>query len=293
MNWNDLPTFLAIAEHGSLAGAARALGVNHSTVFRRLNALEADLEARLFDRFPEGYLLTPSGERLRELASAADAAVQQIEREIVGRDLEPCGTVRVTAVPNIARTLVAETVATLRETHPGLLIEVLSGDTDYDLNRREADIAVRATLAPPPHLVGRKVQALDWWLCRAADSPDPVPDSMDALEGLPLIGADAGMLRLKAFQWLERRYGDQIVARANELSTMAAMARAGVGYAVLPTDQPERGLRRLLTVPGIRGELWLLTHPDLRNITRNRVVWDALVQRAGLVSLSEPGPGGG
>ena len=84
MNWNDLSVFLSIADHGSLAGAARNLKLNHSTVFRRLNALEEDLDTRLFDRLPEGYVLTPAGERMRELAQQADSAVQSIELEVAG-----------------------------------------------------------------------------------------------------------------------------------------------------------------------------------------------------------------
>ncbi len=281
MNWNDLRTFLAIADQGSLAGAARQLRQNHSTVFRRLNALEADLEARLFERLPEGYVPTSSGERLAILARRADDAVHQIERELKGRDLEPTGTVRVTAAPNIARTLVADAIAGLRREHPGILVEVLSGDADYDLNRREADIALRATTAPPPHLVGRKVMDLHWSLCRQAGDRSRRPRTVEALSGLPVIGADRALMRLRIFQWLEHEHGDAIVARANDLSTMAAMARAGVGYALLPSDQPESGLSRVLTIPGHPGELWLLTHPDLRHITRNRVVWDALVRQVG------------
>lgn len=280
MNWSDLPTFLAIADEGSLAGAARALGVNHSTVFRRLNALEANLETRLFERLPEGYVPTPSGERLVTLARRADDTLQQIERELTGRDLEPRGVVRVTAAPNIARTIVAEAVAALRESHPLIRVSVLSGDTDYDLGRREADIALRATTTPPEQLVGRRVAELFWSICRASGGRSEPPSSVSDLGGFPLIGAEAHLRNVGAFRWLEGAFGDAIVARANDLSTMAALARAGVGYALLPSDQPEHGIDRVLRVPDIAGELWLLTHPDLRPVTRNRVVWDALMEAA-------------
>ena len=94
-------------------------------------------------------------------------------------------------------------------------------------------------------------------------------------------------MRLKAFQWLQENFGDNIVARANDLSTMAALAAAGAGLAVLPSDQSERGLKRLLPVPGIGGELWLLTHPDMRNVRRVRAVWDALVKASGDVVFTE------
>ena len=277
MNWNDLRTFLAIAEHGTLAGAARKLGQNHSTVFRRLNALEEDMDVRLFERLPEGYVPTLAGERLIELARDADDAIQKIERELVGRDLAPSGKVRVTAAANIARTILPPVIATLRKQYPQIVVEVAVGDSDYDLNRREADIAVRATTAPPDHLIGRKLMNIDWWLCRKKADRSKKPASLDRLQEVKLIGADHALMRLQVFKWLEKHYCDNIVARSNDLSTMATLALAGVGYALLPSDQNEPGLERLLKVPDTEGALWLLTHPDLRNNTRVKVVWDALV----------------
>ena len=281
MNWNDLSVFLSIAEHGSLAGAARSLKLNHSTVFRRLNALEEDLDTRLFDRLPDGYVLTPAGERMQGLARQADLAVQSIELEVAGRDMEPHGVVRLTTAPNIARTIVPGVVRRLRDSHPGILVEVAVGDSDYDLNRREADLALRATTRPPEHLVGRQVATLNWAMCSSSSSRARQPKSEADLRGKPMIGADAAMMRLASFQWMEDRYHDQIVARANDLSTMASLARAGVGLALLPSDQCGEGLKRLFNVRGLGGELWLLTHPDLRNVRRIRVVWDALAEAAG------------
>ena len=280
MNWNDLRVFLSIAEHGSLAGASRALDVNHSTVFRRLNTLEGDLDTRLFDRRPDGYQLTPVGDRLRELSLDVETAIQSIEREVAGRDLEPRGTVRLTTAPNIARTLVPRAIKILKKTHPQIVVETSVGDSDYDLNRREADIALRATTAPPDHLVGRKLAELHWAVCASSSRRGKCPRNPRELGGEALIGADASMMRLKAFQWVEANFADRIVTRANDLSTMAALARAGVGLAVLPSDQKGEGLKRLFRVPDVGGELWLLTHPDLRHVRRIKVVWDALVEVA-------------
>jgi len=278
MNWNDLRTFLAIAENGSLAGAARHLQQNHSTVFRRLNALEQAMDVRLFERLPEGYIPTAAGERLIELAREADNAIQTIERELVGRDLAPSGKVTVTAAPNIARTILPPVIGKLQKTHPGIVVDLAVGDSDYDLNRREADIAVRATSSPPEHLIGRKIMSIDWWLCRKKSRRIKKPESVDALDDCTFVGADKSMLRLDVFKWLERRYSANIVARANDLSTMAALALADVGYALLPSDQNEPGLERVLKLPESESALWLLTHPDLRNTTRVKVVWDALIE---------------
>lgn len=276
MNWNDLKVFLAIADAGSLAGAAAALGNNHSTIFRRLNALESDISTQVFDRLPTGYTPTPAGERLLELARQADEAIHAIEREIAGRDLAPSGTVRLTTAPNIARKIVPDAIKALRKTHPKITVEISTGDSDYDLNRREADIALRATGKPPGHLIGRKVMQLDWWICCSTISRRKQPTRPDQLQGEPLIGADASLMRLKAFRWLESEYGQWIVTRTNDLSTMASLARTGVGLAALPADQNETGVRRLFRIPDITGELWLLTHPDLRDVRRIKVVWDAL-----------------
>lgn len=278
MNWNDLKVFMAIAEAGSLAGAARTLGQNHSTVFRRLNALESAVRTRLFDRLPTGYVLTPVGERMLELARRADDAIQTIDRDLAGRDLDPTGTVRLTTAPNLARTIVPTALKALRRSHPGITVEVAVGDSDYDLNRREADLALRATSHPPEHLVGRMVMSLDWWISGGQRSASLQKGDLAAAD---FIGAEQALMRLESFQWLEKHHGDRIVARANDLSTMAALAKAGVGLALLPSDQRERGLRQLHRVPGLTGELWLLTHPDLRNVRRIRAVWDALIEATG------------
>ncbi|MEQ8486359.1 MAG: LysR family transcriptional regulator [Pseudomonadales bacterium] len=278
MNWNDLKIFIAIAEAGTLAGAARTLAQNHSTVFRRLNALESDVRTRLFERLATGYTLTPAGERMLELARQADDAVTTIDRELVGRDLDPTGTVRLTTAPDLARLVVPRAIKALRRSHPGILVEVSAGDSDYDLNRREADLALRATTRPPEHLVGRKVMSLSWWIAGRSRSASR---TWRALADADFIGAERALMRLDAFQWLEKHYGHRVVARANDLSTMAGLARAGVGLALLPSDVQEPGLKRLHRVPDLAGELWLLTHPDLRHVQRIRTVWDALIDALG------------
>lgn len=273
MNWNDLRVLIAIAETGTLAGAASRLRQNHSTVFRRLNQLEADVETRLFDRLPNGYVLTPVGERMLQLARDAETAVQTIDRELTGQDLKPTGTVRLTTAQNIARTIVPAALKQLRQTHPGITVEISVGDSDYDLNRREADLALRATSRPPEHLVGRMVKDLSWWVCGHARHKLL---TFEDLSDISFIGAEQSLMRLPSFQWLEANFGHRIVARCNDLSTMAALARERVGLALLPSDQREPGLKWVYEVPHLEGQLWLLTHPDLRSVRRIRAVWDAL-----------------
>ena len=277
MNWNDLKIFSAIASAGTLAGAARLLRQNHSTIFRRLNALEADLETRLFERLKEGYVLTPAGERMQLLAAEAEDRILAIERELAGTDLQPTGTVRLTTANNIARAIVPAALKKLRKTHPGIVVDVAVGDSDYDLSRREADLALRATTRPPEHLVGRMIMPVEWWLCSAARQPQlSEAGAADAL----YIGADSALSHVEAYQWLEATHGDRIVARTNDLPTMAAFARAGIGIALLPSDQREPQLKRQRRIEHLYSELWLLSHPDLRRVARVDAVWTALQEAA-------------
>ncbi|MCG8414009.1 MAG: LysR family transcriptional regulator [Pseudomonadales bacterium] len=284
MNWNDLAVFIAIADSGSLNGAAKQLGVNHSTVFRRLGELEASLNARLFERLPQGYVLTALGDRMLQLSRDAEDAINKIQLEIAGQELEPAGKVKVTTAPNLARTILPQALKQLRKSNPLITVEISVGDSDYDLNRREADIALRATPNPPDNLVGKQLMSLSWWVCSDGRKPRDLKLSKQ-LQGANLIGADNSMMRLPVFRWLETNYGDQIVARANDLSTMAALAQQGVGLAVLPSDQQERGLKRLFKASDFSGQLWILTHPDLRFAPRIRAVWGAIESAAAACDL--------
>jgi DNA-binding transcriptional LysR family regulator len=281
MNWNDIPLFLAISEQRSLAGAARVLGVNHSTAFRRLNALEGDMGMRLFERLPQGYLLTAAGEELVDYAYQAQAAVDTLSRRAAGRDQTLAGDVRFTTAPNLANRYVPWALERLRERHPGIRVEVIVSDSDYDLARREADLALRATRRPPDYLVGRKVVDLTWYVIgspRYLEGRD-VPRCMEHLTGHALIGADASFQRLEVFRHLHRRFPrEQFVATANTLDSMAALAKRGLGLAVLPSDQLTAELGALFPFePRVPGALWLLTHPDLRRVARIRALSDALV----------------
>lgn len=283
MNWNHLPLFLAIANTGTLNGAAKALNVNHSTVFRRLGELENRLKTRLFDRLPEGYVLTSAGEQMLPLALQVEDAMNQLSRQIMGRDVGLTGRVRITTAPNLARRIMPAVVAKLREDHPQIELEISAGDHDYDLSRREADLALRATSSPPATLVGRKLVSLIWQVFAPLDYPDP-PAALDELTNHPVIGADQNLIRLKAFKSLSK---DQVyAARCNDLSTMAELCRAGVGLAILPSDQEHRDVRPLFALPEVPGELWLLTHPDLRNVPRIRTVWDCIRQECERIFLT-------
>ena len=281
MDWNALKLFLAIAETGSLNGAARALGVNHSTVFRRLNVFEEQIGSRLFERLSHGYELTATGEEL--LATAKDIAglVDDMERRIVGKDIQPSGIVRVTAPNNIAYRYLPHYITRFNEVYPDIRIELLISNLEFNMTNRRADIAVRATRSPPEHLVGRKVCSLSWSVygSKAYKKKHGLPKKMDALAEHAIVGATGGMLTLPAFVWLEKNLPGNICVRCDELVAMAAFAEAGEGLALLPDDQQRPGIEKLFAFkPGKTSELWLLTHPDLRHTERIKLVMRHLAE---------------
>ena len=275
MNWNDIPVFLAIADERSLAGAARRLKVNHSTVFRRLAALENEAGQPLFDRLPAGYRLNELGETLLDTARAARVAMDAFERQAAGADRQLLGDVRLTTAPNLAADHVPQALRLLKDRHPGIRVEVLASDLDQDLARREADLALRATTRPPETLIARKVAALQW-ACYANASylaERGRPDCVDDLARHAVIGAEGTFRRVTVFRSLHDRLpADCFTATADTLTTMSALARAGVGVAALPSDQATHGLERLFLLDSEATGLWLLMHPDLRRAARVRAV---------------------
>jgi DNA-binding transcriptional LysR family regulator len=282
-DWNDLACFLAVARAGTLAGAARALSVNHSTVFRRLNRFEAVLGVRLFERLPEGYALTEAGEALLPRAERVAAEIDAAARELFGRDARLEGPIRVTTATNLATSYLARYLPEFARAHPGVHVELVVGDENRDLSRREADVALRATSDPPEHLVGREIVRIGWSVFGSAAyrRRHGAPHSMDELEGHRLIRADPPLRRLPAFAWAERHLPSAcFVATSNDLTTMAALAIEGLALAILPDDQRRPRLERLFeTRPAFSTQIWLLTHPDLRGVARIRAFMDFVAER--------------
>lgn len=275
MNWNALKLFLAIAENGSLSGAAKALGVNHSTIFRRLNSFEEDIGGRLFERMSQGYELTPLGEEVFERARHIAGAFDSLERAIVGKDIQPKGIVRITAPNNIAYRYLPRYLAGFRLLYPEIQIQLLVSNLEFNMSNRQADIAVRATPSPPEHLVGRQLRAIQWGVygSKAYVEKSGAPRKLEDLQGHTLIGATGAMRNLPGFIWLEKNLPQQIQTRCDDLVAMSYIAEAGQGLAFLPDDQQRPQIKKLFAYgPGESSKLWLLTHPDLRQVERIKLV---------------------
>ncbi|KAB2880908.1 MAG: LysR family transcriptional regulator, partial [Pseudorhodoplanes sp.] len=160
--WDDLRIVLTIARAGHLAAAAAMLAVNHSTVFRRLNALEKELGSKLFERRAARYRPTESGERLIAAAERMESEALALDRELTGRDTRLAGKLRVTCSETLAFRGIAADIARFRKTHPGIAVELAVDNRTYDLSRREADVAFRAMRPKEGDLFGRKLIDVRW-----------------------------------------------------------------------------------------------------------------------------------
>jgi DNA-binding transcriptional LysR family regulator len=277
-SWDDLRVFLAVAQAGSLSGAARALGVNHSTVFRRIGAFEDALGVRLFERLAGGYLLTPAGEELRDGALRVEEEIAGLSRKVTGQDLRLSGTVRVTTIDMLAFGLLPRHIAAFRKAYPGIEIELVVGNATLNLSRREADVALRVGNAPPETLVGRRVGRLAFAVYASPGyrARRPEPD----LARHDWIGFDS------EHEALVRRFdrflpGIRPALRTNSVAAAVAGAREGLGLAPLPCGiaDLEPDLVRVAPLPDdFTLDLWLLTHEDLRRTARIRAFLDVLAE---------------
>ena len=280
-DWNDFRYFLAIARSGSLAGAARELGVEHTTVGRRLSALEADLGARLFLRGPDGLIATDAGRGILPLAQEIEARFEAIGRRVSGGDDRIEGTVRFSISEALSGYFVKH-FAALRERHPSLVVQISSGNHASDLMRGEADLAVRAREVTEPDLLARKVACAGWSLYAAHDyvARKGAPATPEDLRGHDVIGFDDSLRNTPGGLWLDAHAnGTNIVMRGNSIVAAINAAICGMGVGVVPCflAETEPLLRRL--TPRVLGgrDIYLVVHPDLARVARVRAVMDFVV----------------
>ncbi len=282
--WDEFRLVRAIAEARSLAGAADVLGINHSTVFRRLGSLEKAMGARLFERSRTGYAPTAAGEKMVDLANRISDEIVDLERKITGQDLRPSGDLRVTTNDTLLVHLLSEIFAGFRRAYPEINLDIVVANGMLNLSKRDADIAVRATDRPPETLIGRRLAGIRWGIfAPSADAPKKF-DPADARR-YKWVGLSDGIGGPKPSRWLLDHAGnEQIVYRLNTVLGLAEAVAAGAGMALIPCfiGSATPGITRIgFPDPEIEHGLWLLTHPDLKNSARVRAFMDYAAQEIG------------
>ncbi|MGF1466162.1 MAG: LysR family transcriptional regulator [Sandaracinaceae bacterium] len=277
MLWDDLRYVLAVARGGTLSRAASQLGVNHSTVSRRLGALAEQLGVRLFDRGSAGYVPTPAGRDLIEVAERVEEDILALEGRILGRDAELRGVVRFTSIDAFIWIL-ADDLSRFRRRFPQVELEVSADFAPRDLSRREADVALRASNGPPEHLVGRRVGRLEFAVYGAACLAEGGAD----LATLPWVCWDDAADAALEQAWIRRHVPHApIAARVDSTVSLVSAVRAGlgVGFLACALGDADPKLRRLRPIEeGFGMDLWLLTDRQLRGTARIRAFLDHLAE---------------
>jgi DNA-binding transcriptional LysR family regulator len=284
MEWDDLKHFLAVARGGSLTAAATALKTSTATVARRITALERRLGARLIDRTQAGSTLTESGQAIRRRAEEVEQAVLAVEREALGRDLRPAGTVRLTTTDDIASLAVAPYLSEFARRHPEIVLELAAARDVINLSRREADIGLRTVR---PTRGSFLVRQAGWWnlgLYAArtyADAHGLVP-GLRSLARAAIITWTPDSAHLRGGPWFaEHARGATVVFTANSRRIHHVACKAGLGVAILPCLAADRDPDLVCLLPASRvisTELWLVVHRDVARTARVRAVMDFLVE---------------
>ncbi len=274
-NWDDLRYVLAVAEHGSVSAAARALGVNHATVLRRIAAFEEAHGAPIFDRGPQGYAVPPDRLRVIEAAREAAAAIDTVNRLIRGAEAQITGTLRITSTDSLCLAVLPEIVAGLQAASAGLRIDLVSTNAHLDLGRLGADISVRPALRLPDDMRGEQAGVLGFAVYAAPGAPGTWLGLRGALQRAavgPLVDGETG-------------------AGSDSFVVLRELAAQRLGRAVLPCclGEPDPRLQRIdagLDLPLV--PLWVASHPDLADSPRlsrlRRRIVRALRDRAALIA---------
>lgn len=278
INWDDLRYCLAVVREGSVSAAARKLAVNHTTVSRRISALEQELGATLFDRSTAGWLLTPFGESILRQVEQMAEEVHAIRRHATADRQDLGGRIRVTALDVCIQRLMLPGLRAFASRYPEIEIELIASDTPFDLAVHEADIAFRSTDEPPPNVLGTRIGTF-------ANAVYATPDLLERYRESP---ASAGAITWSGDgrtlpPWLQRNFpGMRVRYYINSLSVACDLAKAGMGFALLPCGLGDTApeLRR---VPGATGEpgrgFWVLSHIDLRTTARLRIFRDFMLEQ--------------
>ncbi len=284
-DWNQVRTFLAIAEEGSLSGAARVLKTTQPTVGRQISALEEALGVTLFERTVRGLTLTDAGLDLIAYVRSMGEAATLISLVAAGRSQEVAGEISVTAADLIAAKILSPFLSELRTLAPGIQVQVIAANEVQNLVQREADIAIRHVRPEQPDLIARHVADLGANLYAASDYLDRVgrpryPSELaeHAFVGSPNSDRLANILKSKGIDLRP----ENIVLRSASGVVIWEAVKAGVGVTMLPDvlAEKEHGLEKVLQgFPSIEFPLWLVTHRELRTSQRVRVVFDFLARR--------------
>ena len=287
-NWNDIQYFLEVAEEGSMSAAGRRLGVNQSTVSRRISGLEDELKVRLFERLSKGYVLTQTGEQFLIFAKSIEIEMTKIDLVITGTDTQLAGNIRVTTVESLANIILIPIVAKFIKLHPEISVDIIISENLISLTQRQADLALRATNSPPENLAGRRVikgvtfaayGSIDYLNSMGNIEEQEKFDLNDPKSPFNWVGwGDEGSV----IKYIGPSYPkDKVRCNFNTVTTMVEAVKAGIGIAQLPCllGDAEPQLKRISSIDKNHiFDVWMLIHNNLRHIALFRAFLDCFTE---------------
>jgi DNA-binding transcriptional LysR family regulator len=284
-DWDDLRHLLAVARHGSTLAAGRALGVDQSTVQRRLAELERRIGQSLVRRQPTGYRLTELGQEMLPFAETVERSVQAFERQLRTLGTEAVGVIRMTCPePIVNRIMQTGLLDRFHARHPGLRVQFVMSDKYIDLTQGEADVALRSGDTDDDELVGRKIGDSIWavYASRTYIERHGQPASIEDLARHALVGFDDTMARHRIAQWLHKVAPDApMAARSSSVLGLVYSVKAGLGIGPLPLalGEAEPDLVRVLEPVPELSRIWrLLTTRELRRTPRVSAFFEFIVE---------------
>ena len=273
-DWNDLKYFLELSRRGKLVTAAQRLHVDHTTVSRRIAALEKALDARLFDKSPRGYQLTDAGLRLLPLAEQMEAQSNTLYQEISGKDASTSGTVRLAAPEAVGTQIVARHLREFRVQYPHIELELIAETRRMSLSKREADIAISLARPDSGRLVAWKLSdyRLRLYGPRAyLDTPPPIRRRED-LTGHDFIGYIDDLIQMPELRFIDDVIRDpHLVFRSTNVMAQYNAVLDGVGLAMVHCFMASAERQLVPVLPDeiyIDRQYWLVVHEDLRKVAR-------------------------
>jgi len=269
-DWDHLRIFLACARARTMATAGRRLGIDETTVARRIARLAREMDAPLFERTASGLALTPAGEAVRDAAEQMESAVLSAGRRASGADFQLSGRVRVTAPEMLGARFVLPAMLAVQVRHPAITFELISTIARLNLTRREADLAIRTVRPGDPGLVARKLGRMSITTYVRKKQPGPLR-AVAYVEGIHLP--------LRALE--DRLEAGAIALRTSSIATVLEAVRLGWGAGDLPCFVAEefRELRRAFPAEKPQSvDVWMVVHRDLQRAARVRALMDELVK---------------
>lgn len=284
MDWDYLRYVHALATAGTLSKAGEILGVHQTTVLRRLDQMEEQLGVRLFERSREGLLLTLPGEMAFREAERLSREMENLERRLTGADAGPVGKIRLATTDTLLNGLLDPIMGELISAYPGVQLDLSSANEMPSLSRRDTDIVVRPTNTSPENLVGQRIGTIESAIYCATAYMDCNPDfDPEHPEAQAWVMPDDSFEHLATGRWYRTHLKEsQPVIRCNSLYAMYTLIRGGSGVGIIPcymgdNDPDLQRLSAPLSGEGIG--LWLLTHRNLRQGARVRVVMEFLAEK--------------